>query len=397
MKALLVGEAPGSKEQLLGHGFVGTSGQELIRMIGDAGLAPPLKVHCRNCHKSVVFGRCPSCGKYNPASEPEIINHWKSIRSDPGIAITNVFHERPALNSNNVELFFGTKTEDVDQSLPAYKVGSRNLYLLRKFRHYVDALIEEIRALSPNLIVLLGNTACWAVLGQTKISAIRGTVQVSPLGRCLPTYHPAAVLRGESWGLRPIIVADLKKAKIESEINYVYRRPRWITVNPTLDEIGNWARKPAPYYVCDIESGWVLYSKVELGRMTKRMRRRLASQISMVGFARGPTDALVIPFMTRETPDLSYWSLGDELKAWTWVQRVLGASVPKIFQNGMYDINRLIHYGIRPKMCREDTMLMQHSWWPELLKSLGFLGSIHSREIAWKLMSENGESIKRDD
>jgi len=102
--------------------------------------------------------------------------------------------------------------------------------------------------------------------------------------------------------------------------------------------------------------------------------------------------------MTKANPEnLSYWSFENELKVWNLIEALLQSPVPKIFQNGMYDISRLITYTIRPTMCYEDTMLMQHSFYPEALKSLQYLASIHLRELDWKSMRANGESLKRDD
>jgi hypothetical protein len=44
----------------------------------------------------------------------------------------------------------------------------------------------------------------------------------------------------------------------------------------------------------------------------------------------------------------------------------------------------------------EDTMLLNHALQPEMLKNLGFLGSIYSDERSWKGMAKHGKTIKRD-
>jgi hypothetical protein len=44
-----------------------------------------------------------------------------------------------------------------------------------------------------------------------------------------------------------------------------------------------------------------------------------------------------------------------------------------------------------------DTMLLHHAMYPELPKSLGFLGSIYTNESAWKLMRQDSEELKRDE
>ena len=73
------------------------------------------------------------------------------------------------------------------------------------------------------------------------------------------------------------------------------------------------------------------------------------------------------------------------------------AGIPKLFQNGLYDIAFLWRaYGIRTMGAAEDTMLLSHALQPESLKGLGYLGSIYSDEKSWKHMRRKDETIKRD-
>ena len=74
---------------------------------------------------------------------------------------------------------------------------------------------------------------------------------------------------------------------------------------------------------------------------------------------------------------------------WLQVWRLLGSNIPKIFQNGMYDLQYLMRMGLRVRACDEDTMLMHHAICPEMNKGLGFLGSIYTNEPAWKLMRKH--------
>ena len=71
--------------------------------------------------------------------------------------------------------------------------------------------------------------------------------------------------------------------------------------------------------------------------------------------------------------------------------------IPKLFQNGLYDIGFMLRaYGIRTMNAAEDTMLLNHALQPEMLKGLGYLGSIYGDERAWKHFTKH-ETIKRDD
>lgn len=76
-----------------------------------------------------------------------------------------------------------------------------------------------------------------------------------------------------------------------------------------------------------------------------------------------------------------------------WVAKVLGnPHVPKLFQNGAYDVQVLAHWGIRVEGEYEDTMILHHALEPELPKALDYLGSIYTNEVAWK----NAVSFKTD-
>lgn len=350
-KIVIVGEAYGRQEGMFEHPFVGNSGAELARMLEQAGLTPPLAV------------KFPSA--------LEMIKHWKMVKEEAGILVTNVFDTQP--EDNKIELLFGNAKEG-RTDLGPLRPGK---FVLPSMIHHVERLWQFIREAEPNLILALGNTACWAILGESKITSLRGTVKLSPKlnYKVLPTYHPAAVLR--QWNLRPIVVTDLEKAKREAETTTITRIKRFVIVEPEFDEIYEWLQRPAEFYAVDIETAF--------------------KQISMIGFARSPSDAIVIPFIDPKKPGQSYWPTAwQEFQAWRLVDKLLQKPVPKVFQNGIYDLSYILSAGLRPVMCDDDSMLLHHSLYPEMLKGLGFLGSIYSDEIAWKSMRTAGDNLKRD-
>jgi len=345
-KLAIVGEAWGESEERFKAPFVGSSGAELARMLSETELGPPI-----------------SPGYIN---EPTMIAHWMQS----GIFLTNVFAEHPP--SNNLDLWCATKKElGPDYTMPPLKHPGK--YVRPEFLHHLDRLYAELTEVKPNLILALGNTACWALLGQTAISSIRGTTVESKWGKVLPTFHPAAVLR--NWPQRVIVLQDLLKAKREVEFPEVRRPKRWVLVNPTLDEVIAWADQPAPIYSVDIETH--------------------AGQITMIGFSSDPASAIVVPFVDNN--GVSYWQNElDEITVWKIVKRVLEGPTPKLFQNGLYDLQFIYRMGIRPANCQHDTMLLHHSLYPELQKGLGFLGSIYTNESSWKLLRKT-ETMKKDE
>jgi DNA polymerase I-like protein with 3'-5' exonuclease and polymerase domains len=173
------------------------------------------------------------------------------------------------------------------------------------------------------------------------------------------------------------------KARREAEFPDVRRPYREIWIEPSLDDIDRFFRE----YVreCDLLS-------VDI--------ETAGTRITCIGFAPSSSMGIVIPFDDSRTKSGSYWpTIADERKCWRLVRSILeDPSIPKLFQNGAYDISFLLRaYGIRTFGATHDTMLLSHSLQPEALKGLGYLGSIHTDEGAWKFMREKYETIKRED
>jgi len=371
-RIVLVGEAWGEGEVACRQPFVGESGKELWRMLGEAMPAVAPEAH------GEVMARFRH-GLEHPM-------HWRHARGAwleaAGIAMTNVLALRPP--GNALEGLCGTKAEvgGAEYTLPTITKGK---YLRGEYLAELERLRAELASWKPNLVVALGNTACWAMLQATNIGSIRGNVTwgVFDQVKVLPTYHPAVVLR--QWAWRPVVVADLMKAARESEFPEIRRPDREILINPTIEEVQRWTVEtlhegPRPKMLAvDIETG--------------------AGMIKCIGFARSRSEALVVPFIDRGKPGWSYWDNAyDESRAWACVEDLLESTIMKLFQNGLYDLQYICRHGIRPKALAHDTMLLHHSLFPELQKGLGFLGSIYTNEASWKLMRrQRADTEKRDE
>jgi uracil-DNA glycosylase len=326
-KIFLLGEAWGEAEEQQHQPFVGPSGWILDGMLSQVGL------HRKDCY------------------------------------ISNVFNLRPK-PSNDVKNLCGTKAEGIP-GLPALTKGK---FVLAKYAKELDRLYGEINKVNPNVLVALGATAAWALLHSTGIKAIRGSIAITApnnkLGRpykVLPTYHPAAVAR--DWSQRPVTIADLDKAKRESETPSFCRPKRELWLYPTLEDLALFERTvilPAEDLGSDIET-W-------------------QNQISCISFGTSKA-AIIIPFISELRPGKNYWpTIDEELEAWNYVRRWNGLR-PLIFQNGMYDIQfEWRSFALPALMASEDTMLLHHAFQPEMEKGLGFLASIYTDEVSWKFM-----------
>lgn len=292
--------------------------------------------------------------------------------------LTNTFNIRPP--RNDITWFCGTRAEGIS----GYPFLAKGKYVRREFSSELDRLTKEILDVDPNIILALGNTALWALLGTTGISKIRGTIGTTTHTvagfKVLPTYHPAAILRQPE--LRPVTILDFQKALRESTFPEVIRPSREIWIEPELEDLER-------FYNEHIERSSRIAVDIETS----------GREITCIGFSPAATVALVVPFVDGRRARRSYWpTLESELRAWAYVRRVLDHPSEKVFQNGTFDISFIWRsYGIKVRNPAHDTLLLHHSLYPESPKSLAFLGSVYTNEASWKLMRKHTETIKGDE
>ena len=260
--------------------------------------------------------------------------------------ITNVVKSRPPANDFSI-----------------YWNGKFPKKELLEAREY---LLKELCDVRTNVILALGANALWALTGETKIGNWRGSILSVKLpdGRevkVIPTYHPAAALREYSFAT--IIGIDIAKAKRESsfpELNILQRK---LLIAPTQEDVLKYitACLNNKYLSFDIETS--------------------NNSILCLGIGYTPDEAMCIP-TTQE-----YWG------SWSKLKSVLDNisdlfeddKVIKIAQNMTYDIQYMMRL-FRMKVSKpwNDTMIMQHSCYSELPKSLAFLASIYTNEPYYK-------------
>lgn len=227
-------------------------------------------------------------------------------------------------------------------------------------------LHNELKDCSPNVIVALGGTALKALTGEDKISAARGGFIPHAICKVLPTFHPAAVLR--DWRLYSVVIGDFIKADTNSESPTIVYPRRELLLEPDLVDLAEWFPKltETDLLSVDIETGWGF--------------------ITCIGFAPNAEEAICVPFVDLRRPNRNYWpTVETEAEAWWFIHEVMEHPVPKLGQNfGAYDIMWFLRMGIKPVNYREDTRLLHHALYPELPKSLAFMGASYGSQGAWK-------------
>lgn len=342
-KLAFVGEAPSDDEVIHGVPLIGPSGKVYDQLLAVAGIE----------------------------------------RAD--VLTTNVFDFQ--LENNDVKTITvpGGQAKAEGWSSPWPPIGDR--FLRPEFAGQLERLRLELAAVAPTVVVPLGGTALWAFTGHTRINQARGAVGLATgpvgwTGKIVPTYHPAHVLR--VWDTFTTVVGDMMKAAREAERGPAVRlKAREIWLDPTLDDLALFTRRyidraPGPLSL-DIETAW--------------------GQITHFGVGVDSTVAISVPFTDPRKATNSYWADADaELAAIEWVQAVCAAPQPKLMQNGPYDAYWLrTKWGVWVHNYVEDTRLMHHALYPEMPKSLSFMGATYADAPPWKLMRPARGEEKRDD
>jgi DNA polymerase len=337
---LMVGDIPGEHEEKQSTPFVGPAGQELTRLLDDAG---------------IVRGKCALTNVFLQRAPGNDINQWGVSRAAAG-------------------------PWPIPTGISARYIRADYVMAARK------ELLACLTAVNPNIIVALGNVAMTMLTGQTGIGRTRGALHHCTLfepglaaqqRKVIGTYHPAAVLR--QYDLRPVAVADLEKVLFESKFPEMRLRRRALHLEPTVADLPVWRERllSAEMLAVDCE--------------TKN------GQMTCLGFATSPTEAFVIPFWDRRQPDWHYWrSLEEERLAWDLCREVLASPIPKILQNGLYDLQYFLRYHMPMRSFHHDTMIRHHSLYPGFPKGLDFLGSLYVTERAWKKYRPRGGEEKSD-
>lgn len=229
----------------------------------------------------------------------------------------------------------------------------------------VSDLKAELEEINPNIIITLGPAAFAALCGNHRLAKYRGYLHTSTLlpgKKVIPTFSPWTAIRGQYIN-RYMIAADFKKIKEESYTPQLVRPQRNLIYNYTnlfdlLEALKEYEN--AKLVGCDIEV--------------------INYEVSCLSFSSDPSKAVVADIAAR-------WDIESEMAIWRSVDRILGnPHSVKVFQNGMFDITFLMdRNGIVTRGEIHDTMVGHSVLFPELQKSLGFLGSIYcGAQEYWK-------------
>jgi len=240
----------------------------------------------------------------------------------------------------------------------------------------VTRLLAELEPATANVIIPMGNPAMLALLGKKKIMKQRGSILWSDRlnKKCIPTIHPANAIHG-MYVNRYLIVADMKKARRQAAFPEIQDLGYKFNLNPTFSQC------------VEVLEG-IKQNKTPHSEDIEVAHR----QVSMISFGIDRYLSHTIPFGAGN------WSLEQERELWLLFAAIAeDEEIPKIFQNGCFDIQFLwmIHNVlVRGKI--DDTMTAHHIIYPDFLKGLDFFCSLHTDQPYYKDMVKHGAIDKAD-
>jgi DNA polymerase I-like protein with 3'-5' exonuclease and polymerase domains/uracil-DNA glycosylase len=325
---MVIGECWGAYEEQKLAPFMGPAGEEMNRMLHEAGI---LRSEC---------------------------------------FVTNLVNARPPYGDLNQ--WIARKKKDIRPGMQLI----RNLYVDPIVRQGYDQMVAEIKLVKPNIIVAAGNSAMWALTGATGILKWRGsqiysTAPELPKIKVIPMLHPSAVLR--EWSQRPAAILDLKRAAKERETKEYSNEPIWsFSVRPTLDEV--------------LRTLDDLRAQVETAPMWLDFDLETrAGHIACAGISWALDKALCIPLMCVEDRE-GYWLAEAESAIIYRLYLLLTHPNAKVRgQNLLYDAQYTYrHWHFVPNVI-QDTMIAHHSVFCGLPKSLAFQASMYcDHYVYWK-------------
>ena len=317
-KILILGEAPSHEEVRRNKPFVGPSGQVLDICLHSAGLLR------RECYFLNVFDK--KVRKRNTSKGEQITDDFGDLLFDPRTGFTELGEEFSA------------------------------------------NFLSKISQSDANVVIPLGATATNVLLGDSRITKLRGSMYWSDLidKKVIPTLHPAASLRGQ-YIYRHFITSDLRRAAREAEFPDLRLPQRTIHHSPSFSEAVDFlreVRKARDVTGADIE----IYNH----------------QVYCYGFSLTPNEIMSVPFV--DDVGQPWWSEEEEIAIWLAISDLLADDqVRKVYQNGIFDISFVAQ---RNKVLTlppyEDIMIAHHIIWPDFPKGLDFQASMHTDEPYYK-------------
>jgi uracil-DNA glycosylase family 4 len=259
---------------------------------------------------------------------------------------TNVIKERP-------------KDNDATEFI-VFKSG--RALTTKLYDEYEADLYKELEGVKANVLVAVGGIAMYALTRLTMIMKRRGSILSYNNRKVIPIVHPAAALR--QYLLVHIIGMDLKRVAEESKFPDIRLPKRSIVIHPSYMDTMS--------FLNAVGMTKLIAADIEV----------MKEEVSCISFATSPFDVISIPFVAGGS---DYFTPEQEASIWLRIAAILeNEKIQKVFHNAAFDATFLFdRYGIITRNA-EDTMIGQAICYPDFLKGLDFITSMHTKEPYYK-------------
>lgn len=234
-------------------------------------------------------------------------------------------------------------------------------------------LAQEIEAVGPKLIVLMGNQALKSIVGHEGITRERGKLQMINGRQYLPTIHPAAALPNRWPEYQRVIEDDLRQAvKIASRVDGELLAGLDLTVVKTAAQLTALSEEMRA-----LDDGVLAFFDFETNGLRTPFQLALPPKpkIETLGDILAVADSLIQPVISGIAlcwqPDRAYYLPLDHrnpeslpkfrLAAVELARWFLASPLPKGGQHLKFDcLWAEGYFGIRPRHVVVDTLLLSH-------------------------------------
>jgi uracil-DNA glycosylase family 4 len=318
----------------------------------------------------MIVGDCPSVAaiKEHKPIAPPVETVLEGCLHQAGLIKSEVFITNLIKDDTRVEKYWKERTKQVLQNID----------------HYVKVLEEEIKSIKPKVIVTMGELPSYVLTGNGATTKTRGypftyredtrwnVFSPDLFSIVIPILHPSKMIWG-NYIWRYYLSHDLTKARKLAANPELLHKPDIETYIPESFEE---ARVILECFLDDEK----LSIDIEVNNF----------EVSCIGFANDVDFAVSIPIDMR-------WTVQEEVELWNGIARIMGdPDIIKIGQNFIFDIQFLAQkMNIITRGPIIDTMMSHSILYPDFLKSLNFLASIHTMQPRWKDMV-SFKDIKED-
>ncbi len=278
--------------------------------------------------------------------------------------------------------FVGPSGDILNRSLRKLNVSREEIYITNVYDKFLpsgsslfsipqgeraaslDRLRKELASLRPNVVIPMGAEPLHFLTSLNGVQKWRGSILDSSLipgMKCVPTVHPAWIMRG-MWKWEPVFThIDLARAIQQSSFPEIIYPKRNAIIAPTLNTVLEYIEECSKHDILSFDIEVFGYSKNGTG------------EISCLGIGYKPDEALCIPFTKSGTQN--YFSTGDEARVWKNISKLLQLQhVKKVGQNLAFEWMYFWLHRIYPSNMYIDTMLLHHTLYPDFGGSTDIFG-----------------------